>query len=121
MKTELLEKFKKDNRAYELLEKKGCNPVGCGFRHCVYVNDKEYPSFVVAADTLFPNWDKQENTNKLKDLLEDRLMISERQFEREVGINRQTIRNIRYDKVKPSKLTVKKICAYFGVDYHDYI
>ena len=59
--------------------------------------------------------------NELKDLINDKLMISERQFAREVGINRQTIRNIRYDKVKPSKLTVKKICAYFGVDYHDYI
>lgn len=121
MKTELVEKFKKDNRAYELLEKKGCNPVGCGFRHCVYVNDKEYPSFVAAADTLFPKWDKQENTSKLKDLLENRLMISERKFTKETGISRNTIYNIMHGKGTPSVLTVKRICAYFGVDYHDYI
>ena len=43
----------------------------------------------------------------LKDLFDGKLMISLRQFEKEAG--------------KPTKLTIKKICAYFGVDYKDYI
>lgn len=59
--------------------------------------------------------------NKLKDLINDRLMISLRQFEKECGVTRQTVYNILNGKGKPSLLTVKKICAYFGVDYKDYI
>lgn len=58
---------------------------------------------------------------KLKDLINDRLMISIRQFANEIGITRQTVMNILSDKGKPTVLTVKKICAYFGVDYKDYI
>lgn len=58
---------------------------------------------------------------KLKDLINDRLMISIRQFAKEIGITRQTVMNILSDKGKPTVLTVKKICAYFGVDYKDYI
>ena len=58
---------------------------------------------------------------KLKKLINDRLMISLRQFEREAGISRQTIYNIMNNKGTPSLLTVKKICAYFGVDFHEYI
>lgn len=59
--------------------------------------------------------------NKLKDLINDRLMISFRQFEKETGVTRQTVYNILNGKRKPTVLTVKKICAYFGVDFHDYI
>ncbi|MGN0805344.1 MAG: helix-turn-helix domain-containing protein [Candidatus Coproplasma sp.] len=59
--------------------------------------------------------------NKLKDLINDSLMISQRQFEKKTGISRQTIYNIMHDKGTPSVLTVKKICAFFGVDYKDYI
>ena len=58
---------------------------------------------------------------KLKDLINDRLMISIRQFAKEIGITRQTVMNILSDKGKPTVLTVKKICAYFGVNYKDYI
>ena len=58
---------------------------------------------------------------KLKDLIEDRLMISIRQFAKETGISRHTIAHILNGGGKPSLLTVKKICAYFGVDYKDYI
>lgn len=58
---------------------------------------------------------------KIKDLIEDRLMISIRQFAKETGIGRHTIAHILNGEGKPSLLTVKKICAYFGVDYKDYI
>lgn len=58
---------------------------------------------------------------KIKDLIEDRLMISIRQFAKETGISRHTIAHILNGEGKPSLLTVKKICAYFGVDYKDYI
>ena len=56
MRTELLEKIKKDNRAYDMLEKNGCNPIGVYGKY-VIASDKPYPSFTVAADTLFPGWD----------------------------------------------------------------
>lgn len=58
---------------------------------------------------------------KIKDLIEDRLMISIRQFAKETGISRHTIAHILNGEGKQSLLTVKKICAYFGVDYKDYI
>lgn len=58
---------------------------------------------------------------ELKDLINDRLMISLRQFAKECGVTRQTIYNILNGKYPPSLLTVKKICAYFGVDYKDYM
>lgn len=58
---------------------------------------------------------------KIKDLIEDRLMISIRQFAKETGISRHTIAHILNGEGKSSLLTVKKICAYFGVDYKDYI
>ena len=58
---------------------------------------------------------------KLKQLINDRLMISLRQFEKETGVTRQTIYNIINGTTKPCVLTVKKICAYFGADYKDYI
>lgn len=58
---------------------------------------------------------------KIKDLIEDRLMISIRQFAKETGISRHTIAHILNGEGNPSLLTVKKICAYFGVDYKDYI
>ena len=59
--------------------------------------------------------------NEIKDLINDRLMISSLRFEKESCVTRQTVYNILNGKGKPSLLTVKKICAYFGVDYHDYI
>lgn len=57
----------------------------------------------------------------LKDLFDEKLMISLRQFEKETGITRQTVYNVLGGKTKPTKLTIKKICAYFGVDFKDYI
>lgn len=58
---------------------------------------------------------------QLKDLIEDRLMISIRQFAKETGISRHTIAHILNGEGNPSLLTVKKICAYFGEDWHEYI
>jgi DNA-binding XRE family transcriptional regulator len=57
----------------------------------------------------------------IKELINDKLMVSLRQFEKEAGITRQTVYNIQNGKGNPTLLTVKKICAYFGVDYKDYI
>lgn len=57
----------------------------------------------------------------IKELINDKLMVSLRQFEKKAGVTRQTIYNIFNDKCKPTVLTIKKICAYFGVDYKDYI
>lgn len=57
MRSELLEKIKKDNRAYDFLENNGCNPIGVYGKY-VIANSNSFPSFIVAADTLFPEWDK---------------------------------------------------------------
>lgn len=57
---------------------------------------------------------------KLKDLLNDRTETLAKLSEG-IGVSRQTLQNCLNGKGKPSLLTVKKICAYFGVDYKDYI
>lgn len=56
----------------------------------------------------------------LKDLIEMRT-IPLRQFEKEIGVSRQTISNIMTGKTAASFLTVKKICNYFNVDYKEYL
>ena len=58
---------------------------------------------------------------KLKDLINDKLDIPICQFSKEIGVSRQTIYNILKGGKDIKINTVKKICAYFGVDYHDYI
>lgn len=58
---------------------------------------------------------------ELKDLINDKLTISINRFSKEIGISRQTIYKIFAGKCTPSVLTVKKICEFFGEDYHDYI
>ena len=58
---------------------------------------------------------------KLADLIKDRLEVSIRQMERETGISRSTISNIRDGKGTPYIHTIKKICKYFGVDWKDYV
>lgn len=58
---------------------------------------------------------------KLKELILDRLEVSVSQFCREIGLSRPTINNIIKGKHKPSLLTTKKICKYFGVEWKDYI
>lgn len=62
-----------------------------------------------------------QNEKSIKELINDKLMISLRQFEKETGVTRQTVYNILNGKGNPTVLTVKKICAYFGVNYKDYI
>lgn len=56
----------------------------------------------------------------LKELLNER-EISLRQLSKEIGVSRQTLYNLANKKTNPSFLAVKKICAYFNVDYKDYI
>lgn len=68
---------------------------------------------------------------KLKDLIKDRLEIPVSQFCKEVGVNRTTIDSIisgnnvytRKDgkEYQPSLITIKKICKFFKVDYHNYL
>lgn len=58
---------------------------------------------------------------KLQDLINYKLMISIRKFEKETGVCRQTIMNILNNNHKPTELTVKKICKYFNVDYKEYL
>lgn len=57
----------------------------------------------------------------LKNLINEQLRISIRKFAKEIGISRQTVYNIMMDNNKPTILTVKKICGYFGENYKDYI
>lgn len=58
--------------------------------------------------------------DSIKDLINS-LTISQRKFCKEVGIDRSTIYNIMHDIHTPSNLTIKIICDYFGVDYHNYL
>lgn len=58
--------------------------------------------------------------DSIKDLINS-LTISQRKFCKEVGIDRTTIYNIMHDVHTPSNLTIKTICAYFGVDYRNYL
>ena len=60
---------------------------------------------------------------KLKDLILDRTMITMEQLCKEIKVSRQTIYNIIGEKenYKPSLLTIKRICNYFGENYKDYI
>ena len=55
----------------------------------------------------------------LKDLINERTETLTRLSEKS-GASRQTLQNVLNGKT-PSLLTVKKICAYFGVDWHEYI
>lgn len=67
----------------------------------------------------------------IKDLILDRLEVPVSQFCRECGVNRTTMDSIlnednRYSRkdgkeYRPSLLTIKKICKYFGEDYKKFI
>lgn len=57
---------------------------------------------------------------KLKDLINDRT-ITLTELAEKAGVTRQTLNNIIKDKAKPSLLVTRKICAYYKVDYKDYI
>lgn len=57
----------------------------------------------------------------VKNLIQERLTISIRKFAKEIGVSRQTIINILLGSHKPTELTVKKICLYFGEDFKKYI
>lgn len=56
----------------------------------------------------------------IKDLINKRIEPLSEVAEK-TGVTRQTLNNIARGTVNPSLLTVKKICAYFDVDYKDYI
>lgn len=66
---------------------------------------------------------KEGNMEKIKRLIEDNLFTTVSEFCKNIDVSRETIANILNNKHKGqlSLLTVKKICRYFNVDFHDYI
>lgn len=56
---------------------------------------------------------------QLKDLINERT-VTIRKLSSDIKVSPQTIQNILNGK-NPSLLTIKKVCAYFKVDFHDYI
>lgn len=58
---------------------------------------------------------------KLKDLIMDNLEVSISQFSKDIGLNRRTIYYILTEKHQPRRVTIKKICKYFKVNFKDYI
>lgn len=58
---------------------------------------------------------------KLKDLILDNLEVSISQFSKDIGLNRRTIYYILTEKHQPRRVTIKKICKYFKVNFKDYI
>lgn len=57
----------------------------------------------------------------IKDLILDRLEVTQEEFCRAVGISRTTFYFIMNEKHEPSMVTIKKICKYFDVDFRDYL
>ena len=57
MKTELLEKLKRYNRAHDWLENNGHNPIGVYGKY-VIADGKVYKNFVDACNAINPDWDK---------------------------------------------------------------
>lgn len=58
---------------------------------------------------------------KLKDLITERLEVSISKFCRDAGISRYAVYYILKGEHEPRLGTIKKICKYFKVDFHDYI
>lgn len=58
--------------------------------------------------------------HKLSNLIKERKEPIDR-LSRNTGISKGTIKSLFTGQRQPSLLTIKKICAYFGVDYKDYI
>ena len=58
---------------------------------------------------------------KIKDLIIDRLETTIGKFCNEVGISRTTYDYIMKEQHELRLDTIKKICRYFNVDFHDYI
>lgn len=56
---------------------------------------------------------------QLKDLINERT-VTIRKLSGDIKVSPQTIQNILNGK-NPSLLTIKKVCNYFKVDFHDYI
>lgn len=56
----------------------------------------------------------------IKDLIEN-APISYRRLSKEIGISRQCLHDIVNGTRKPTFYTVKKICAYFNVDWREYV
>lgn len=57
MRTELLEKLKRYNRAHDWLENNGHNPIGVYGKY-VIADGKVYKNFVDACNAINPDWDK---------------------------------------------------------------
>lgn len=57
----------------------------------------------------------------LKKLLTTEQKMTYCELAKAIGVTRQTIWNILQDRATPTLDTIKKICKYFGEDYHEYI
>lgn len=57
----------------------------------------------------------------LKELLTTEQKLTYCDLAKAIGVTRQTVWNILQDRATPTLDTIKKICKYFGVDYHEYI
>lgn len=68
---------------------------------------------------------KTDTANKSKKdirrLIDEKLMTNYQALADSIGLSRQTIYNIMEQRAKPTKLTIKKICFFFKVDFRDYI
>ena len=57
----------------------------------------------------------------LKKLLITEQKLTYCELAKAIGVTRQTVWNILQDRATPTLDTIKKICKYFGGDYHEYI
>lgn len=53
--------------------------------------------------------------NRIKDIREA-LKLSQREFGEKLGVSRDVISNLEYDRVQPKELLLRHICELFGVN-----
>lgn len=53
--------------------------------------------------------------NRIKDIREA-LKLSQREFGEKLGVSRDVVSNLEYDRVQPKELLLRHICELFGVN-----
>lgn len=53
--------------------------------------------------------------NRIKDIREA-LKLSQREFGEKLGVSRDVVSNLEYDRVRPKELLLRHICKLFGVN-----
>ena len=56
-------------------------------------------------------------SNRIK-IVREALKLSQREFGEKLGVSRDVIGNLEYDRVKPKELLLKHICQLYGVNPH---